>query len=77
MSSWVKDLASLLWLRSVCPWPRNFHMLWARPKKKTTLAPSDQIHELQPLNQPPSTLTIGFFSNPQLRPVPNCSICFS
>lgn len=35
----VKDLAvSLLWLRLLWlgfrPWPWNFHLLWAQPKKK-------------------------------------------
>ena len=40
MAQWVKDpvlplqqLGSLLWL-GLDPQPRNFHMLWSRPKKK-------------------------------------------
>ena len=39
VAQWVKDLASsLLWLGSqlwhrLDPWPGNFHMLWAQPKK--------------------------------------------
>ena len=40
MAQWVKDLAlSLQWLGPLLwcgfnPWPRNFHMPWAWPKKK-------------------------------------------
>lgn len=40
LAQWEKELAlSLLWLRLLLwhwfsPWPRNFHLPWAQPKKK-------------------------------------------
>ena len=39
MAQQVKDLVSLQWLKSLLwhrfdPWPRNFYMPWAVPKKK-------------------------------------------
>ena len=43
MAHWVKDLVlsllqpGLLLLPRFDPWPGNFHMLWAQPKKKKKL----------------------------------------
>ena len=39
VAHWVKDPVSLLWLRSLLwhrfyPWPGNFHLPQAQPKKK-------------------------------------------
>ena len=34
-------LGSLLWCR-FNPWPGNFHMPWAQPKKKKNLAPKEK-----------------------------------
>ena len=56
MVQWVKDPAiSLQWLRSVLwwrfdPWPRNFHMQWARvppaPQKSATLSMGQEVDQM-------------------------------
>ena len=49
---WLKDLAlSLLWHR-FDPWPGNFHVLWAWPKK------FKHVHESLKVSWAPNTIPV-------------------